>query len=240
MYKKGEKMCTSFVDRRDDLIIAMNFDNNGMPFELNTKNPSIFSINVNTNFGKIPSFGINKKGTFVNDLCVDSNGKGAYKRMSKNRTLNTYLVKDLLEEKILTENLEDYLKTMEIVNSPNLSTHNFIVDNNGNVFVVEPGRGYIKNTFNESPYFIMTNFSLIDFNGGKKYTDNGFNRYNEVDSILRKTKDITVKKAFTILDKVKQNGEWKTEFSMVYSKKEKTIFYCYNSDFKNIQEYKFK
>jgi hypothetical protein len=35
-------MCTSFVDRRDDLIIAMNFDNNGWDFKLNTGTPDLF------------------------------------------------------------------------------------------------------------------------------------------------------------------------------------------------------
>jgi hypothetical protein len=232
-------MCTSFVDRRDDLIIAMNFDNNGMVFELNTKNANIFSIDVNTKTGKTPSFGINNKGIFVNNLCVDSNGNGVYKRVTKTRTLNVYLVKDLLEGKILENGFDDYFKTMEIVNAPNLSTHNLVVDKKGNVFVIEPGRGYIKNGAKETQYFVMTNFSLIDFNGGKKYTDYGIDRYNEVNNILNKSKKININEAFKILEKVKQEGEWNTDFSMVYSQKNKTVYYCYKSNFKEILEYRF-
>jgi len=38
-------MCTCFVSRQDDLLIAMNFDNNGTKFELNTKeNNSFYEI----------------------------------------------------------------------------------------------------------------------------------------------------------------------------------------------------
>jgi len=76
-------MCTSFVDRRDDLIVAMNFDNNGWDFVLNTNNSKLFIIDVDIGYGKYPSFGINSNGIFVNNLFVDSNGKGLYKRKKK-------------------------------------------------------------------------------------------------------------------------------------------------------------
>jgi len=163
-------MCTNFVDRRDDLIIAMNFDNNGWDFVLNTNNSKLFIIDVDIGYGKYPSFGINSNGIFVNNLFVDSNGKGSYKRKSKTRTLTTYLVNDILNGNILINNLDNYLDTIEIVNGPNQSTHNMVVDNNGNTWVIEPGRGYMKNSVKESQYFAMTNFSIMDFNIGKSKT----------------------------------------------------------------------
>jgi len=233
-------MCTCFVNRGNDLIIAMNFDNNGMKFELNTKAPKSFVVDVHTDFGKQPSFGISPEKVFVNNLYVDSNGKGLYKRAGKTRTLTTYLVKDVLEGKLNENDLNDYLDKMEIVNAPNLCTHNLIADKKGNVWIIEPGRGNIKNMANESQYYIMTNFSLIDYNEGKKYTDWGFDRYSEVKNNLKKVKNLSIKKAFDILEKVKQTGEWKTDFSMVYSKNENKIYYCYNSEYKNIMEYGLK
>ena len=230
-------MCTCFINRGNDLIIAMNFDNNGMEFELNTKVPKSFVIEINTDFGKQPSFGINSEKIFVNNLYVDSNGKGLYKRTGKTRTLTTYLVKDILEGKIIQNGLNNYLDKMEIVNAPNLCTHNLVVDENGNIWVIEPGRGKIKNEANDSHYYIMTNFSLIDFEAGKKYSDNGFDRYMEAKNNLAKRKELSVADAFDILEKVKQKGEWKTDFSMVYSKKESKVFYCYNAEYKKILEY---
>jgi hypothetical protein len=218
----------------------MNFDNNGMKFELNTSIPNSFMVDIYTDFGKQPSFGINSKKTFVNNLIVDSNGNGLYKRIGKTRTLNVYLIKSLLEENIEINDLDNYLDTMEIVNSPNLCTHNLIADKNGNVWVVEPGRGNIKNKTNESLYFIMTNFSIIDYNAGEKYTDCGFDRYINVKKYLDKKSELSVKDAFCALEKVKQDGECKTEFSIVYSKNENKVYYCYNADYKNILEYKFK
>jgi hypothetical protein len=233
-------MCTCFVDRRNNILIGMNFDNNGMKFELNTSIPNSFIIDIFTDFGKQPSFGINSQKTFVNNLSVDSNGNGLYKRICKTRTLNVYLIKSLLEGNIEINDLDSYLDTMEIVNALNLCTHNLIADKNGNVWVVEPGRGNIKNRTNESSYFIMTNFSLIDYNAGKKYTDWGFDRYINVKKYLDKKDKLSVKDAFSNLEKVKQDGEWKTEFSMVYSKNENKVYYCYNADYKNVLEYEFK
>jgi hypothetical protein len=63
-------MYTSFVDRRNDLLIAMNFDNNGMIFDVNIKNPQIFMICIkDTNNGRwYPSFGVNSNGIFINSL----------------------------------------------------------------------------------------------------------------------------------------------------------------------------
>ena len=233
-------MCTCFVNRQDDLLIAMNFDNNGLKFELSTKENNSFIVGIYTEYGKTLSFGINSQRTFVNDMFVDSNGKGLYKRISKTRTLTTYLVKDLLEEKIDVKNLDNYLDTMEIVNAPNLCTHNFIVDKNGNVWVIEPGRGIIKNKAEESSYYIMTNFSLMDHSSEKNYSDYGFDRYTNIKNYLDKKNNLSIKDAFDILEKVKQTGEWKTNFSMVYSKNENKVYYCYNADYKNILEYKFK
>ena len=233
-------MCTCFVSRQDDLLIAMNFDNNGLKFELNTKENNSFIVEIYTERGKNISFGMNSKKTFVNDLVVDSNGKGLYKRINKTRTLTTYLVKDLLSEKIDINNLDNYLNAMEIVNAPSLCTHNLIVDKNGNVWVIEPGRGFVKNKSEESSYFLMTNFSLMDYNSGKKYSDYGYDRYKNTKKYLENKKNLSIKDAFDILEKVKQTGEWKTDFSMVYSKNDNKIYYCYNADYKNILEYKFK
>lgn len=232
-------MCTSFVDRRNDLLIAMNFDNNGWDFKLNLGKQNIFAVDVDIGYGQLPSFGMNAQGTFVNNLFVDSNGQGLYKRKSKTRTLTSYLVEDILAEKISMDIIDNYLDTTEIVNGPSTSCHNLIADKNGNVRVVEPGRGNIKNEAKESPYFIMTNFSLIDYNAGKKYSDESFKRYETVKTHLENKTKLSMTDAFKILEDVKQDGEWRTDFSMVYSKNENKIFYCYHGDFEKILEYTF-
>jgi hypothetical protein len=214
----------------------MNFDNNGMIFDVNIKNPQIFMICIkDKNNGRwYPSFGVNSNGIFINSLLVNSNGKGLYRR-SKNVVNAVKLVQNILTENIggMTD-LSKYLESIEIVNVPNISVHCMISDKYGNTYVIEPGRGNIYNRFDESPYFVMTNFSLIDDK------DNDCKRYAETEKLLKKEKKLDVNGALRILEKVKQDGEWRTEFSMVYSQKENKVYYCYNSNFKEILEYKFK
>lgn len=231
-------MCTSFIYRGKDTIIGMNFDNNGMKYDIDTKNQNWFTVLVDGGRGKTPSFGVDKSGVFFNNLLVNSNGKGLYRRPSKRVTHTNKLIIDILNGVICTESLEAYLKNIEVVNMPDCSSHNMICDSNANVWVVEPGRGNISNSAKSSPFFVMTNFSLWDNLFEDVECD--CTRYKTISCILEKTKQIDVETAFSALDTVSQrNGEWVTAFSMVYSKNLRTVYYCFNGNFNERAEYKF-
>lgn len=233
-------MCTSFIHRRKDILIAMNFDNNGMKFEIDTKDPKQFTVLVDGGRGKVPSFGVNSDGTFINHLMVDSNGKGLYKRPSKKVTSTVKLVKDVLSGIISQEDLNSYLQKIEVVNVPDYSVHNMICDKGGNVWIVEPGRGIIYSPTKDTPYFIMSNFSLCDYNATGLMNGSGINRYEIAEEALCKADDLDVNGAFKVLESAMQkDGEWITAFSMVYSQKEQAVYYCFNGDFENIFQYTF-
>lgn len=232
-------MCTSFIDRRDRVLVAMNFDNNGMPFNLK-KDYKNFVVFVDGGRGKYPSFGVNREGIFINNLMVDSNGKGLYKRASKKVTHTSKLVGEILDCIILPNEINSYLENIEVVNGPDFSVHNMITDRKGNVWVVEPGRGVICSTTKETPFFVMTNFSLCDYKESGELKGDGIDRYQTAKKLLDKSDYIDVGAAFQILEAVKQsNGEWTTAFSMVYSQEENSVYYCQNGDFKNISKHSF-
>lgn len=231
-------MCTSFISRNQDIIIGMNFDNNGMKYNINTSNPHQFTVLVDGGRGKYPSFGVNSNGLFINNLLVDSNGRGLYRRPSTKVTHTTKLITDVLSGIIKPENLDEYLKHIEVVNTPNWSTHNMICDSKANVWVIEPGRGHIVNLADSSPFFIMTNFSLWDC----MYNDITCecNRYKIVKDELSKNSKLTIDDAFHILDLAKQTScEWTTALSMVYSHDRHTVYYCINRNFEERHEYTF-
>ncbi|WP_027622909.1 hypothetical protein [Clostridium lundense] len=233
-------MCTSFVDRRNDIIVAMNFDNNCMPFNVNINDPKKFMVLVDIGKGKHPSFGVNSDGTFINSLMVDSNGKGLYKRASKKVTHTSKLIDDILAGIIPSDEINRYLKNIEVVNVPNFSVHNMIVDKYGNVCIVEPGRGVIYSPASETPYFVMSNFSLWDFKNNGELNGNGIDRYKTAKELLDKSNNLDVDTAFQILEALKQNSDqWKTSFSMVYSQKDNAVYYCVDGDFKNISKHLF-
>jgi hypothetical protein len=231
-------MCTSFIYRGQDTIIGMNFDNNGMKYSIDTKNPNWFAVQVDGGRGKYPSFGVDSCGRFFNNLVVNSNGKGLYRRPSKKVTHTTKLITDILNEVILTENLDEYLNSIEVVNTPDWSCHNMICDSNANVWVVEPGRGNISNSADSSPFIVMTNISLWDYLYNNVECD--CNRFKTVSSALENAKEVNVENAFSILDAASQrNGEWITAFSMVYSRNSRTVYYCFDGNFNETFEYKF-
>lgn len=233
-------MCTSFVSRKNDVLIAMNFDNNGMPFRVNIKDPKQFVVLVDGGRGRYPSFGINSDGTFINNLCVDSNGKGLYKRASKKVTHTSKFSSDILAGIISPKQISGYLKSVEVVNGPDFSVHNMIVDNAGNVWIVEPGRGVIYSGADEEPHFIMTNFSLCDMQESEEPKGDGADRYKTAKKMLEKNPNLDVNVAFEILEAVKQcDGEWITAFSMVYSQNERSVYYCLNKDISKISKYTF-
>lgn len=47
-------MCTSFVYRGSDVLVAMNFDNNGMSYKLSTKDPKQFLVLADGGRGNTP------------------------------------------------------------------------------------------------------------------------------------------------------------------------------------------
>lgn len=231
-------MCTSFIYRGQDTLIGMNFDNNGMKYKIDTKNPNWFTVLVDGGRGEHPSFGVNKSGKFFNNLVVNSNGRGLYRRPSKKVTHTTKLITDILNEVIEPANLKDYLAKTEVVNTPDWSCHNMICDADANVWIVEPGRGNIYHPAESSPFFVMSNFSLWDCLYENAACD--CERYKIASNELANTKQVDIEKAFNILDLVSQRrGEWITAFSMVYSKNSNTVYYCFDADFNKRFEYKF-
>ncbi|WP_426348556.1 hypothetical protein ACPWSR_12470 [Alloiococcus sp. CFN-8] len=231
-------MCTSFVKKTEDNIyIAMNFDNNGMKYGINTKKKDWFIVYVDTGKVKAPSFGVHKSGVFFNSLCAPSNGKGDYRR-GKGVIHTTKLLLDIIDGKIPMNEFNYYLKQAEIVNVPGSSVHNMICGEQGDVWIIEPGRGNRYFPLSQNEYQIMTNDSIIDsIEGGKEIP---CNRYNIVQELLSASTAFNEKQAFKILGDVKQNtDQWVTELSMVFDKNKEVVYYCHNQNFSDVQEYNF-
>ncbi|MCD5203033.1 hypothetical protein IV468_14925 [Enterococcus casseliflavus] len=227
-------MCTSFIWRKDQVYIAMNFDL-AAKFTLSTKDPKKFMILVDG----APSFGINNNGMFINHLMVDACEQVGYRR-GKNVVHTVRLITDVLNGRFVKEDLNEFLSEKEIVNVPNHSCHCMISDSKGNCWIVEPGRGTLYSQDTASPYCLMTNFSLIDQRTNCNLVGSGRDRYLIVEELLQKVSDFDYATAFEVLAAVKQSeGNWKTRFSMVYAQKEKTVYYCFDGDFQKIQQYVF-
>lgn len=231
-------MCTSFIKKIDDnWVIGMNFDNNGMKYTINTRKKDWFIIYVDTGKIKVPSFGIHKSGIFFNNLCVDSNGEGDYRRSSDVTHIAKFLI-GIIDGKIDVEDLKHFLSQTEIVNVPGWSTHNMICTKEGNRWIIEPGRGNSYRQLNNGDFQIMTNKAILDSDSKDV---NSCDRYNKANEVLKKNNRFNVNQAFELLNEVKQNGkEWITEFSLVFDKKKNTVYFVEHQNFDDIKEYVFQ
>mgnify|MGYP004444409869 CR=1 FL=1 len=230
-------MCTSFIKKTEgNYLLGMNFDNNGMEYSISTKKKDWFIIYISTGKIKVPSFGVHKSGIFFNNLCVEENEKGKYRR-SSNVTHTSKFLLGIIDGKIDVEDLDNYLSKTEIVNVPDWSTHNMISTKDGNVWIIEPGRGNIYKELKDSEFQVMTNFSILDL---QNEDDISCERYKKVKEILKGNDNFTTKKAFELLKEVKQNGEeWTTDFSFVFDKSKNTVYYVEKQNLDSIKEYLF-
>jgi hypothetical protein len=236
-------VCTSFVYRKEKILIGMNFDNDGKDFKVSPAHGHDFLVSVKVNNVFLPSFGINRKGTFVNDLMVDSNGAGKYKRQNDKRWVTTALVNFIMEAQTGFEELDNVLQRVAIVNAPNSSTHQMIVDQQGNACIVEPGRRNIFSEPRATDWVVMTNFPLSDYPEfvPLNATGSGVNRYLKTLQLLQFFDgQMTVERGFEILKSVKQDGPiWNTELSLIYDGAKQELFYCLDQNFDGIVKYDF-
>ena len=115
-----------------------------------------------------------------------------------------------------------------------------IVLPDGDVYVAEPGRGVLYSPKEEAPFFVMTNFSLLDARETGFAAGDGAERYRIVTRRLAGLKSLSVNEAFSVLDAAKQEtGEWRTVFSMVYCKSERAVYFCRDREWEKTEKHAF-
>ena len=237
-------MCTSFVCRGDGVIVGMNFDNDGKDFKVSAHRGQDFLVSVKVNQAYFPSIGISRSGLFVNDLMVDSNGRGQYKRQNNKRWITTSLVEYVMGNDVEFEAVRTAVEQVEIVNAPQASTHVMIVDRFGRTGVVEPGRSRVFSDARDSTWQVMTNFPLSDYAEivPSQVEGGGSDRYLRVlDMAASLGGKVEVEQGFEILRAVRQTGPaWNTELSLIYDGSKRELYYCLDQDFARIMKYDFE
>lgn len=230
-------MCTSFVYRGDDSIIAMNYDNHGMNLKLQKRRSDLFLVTLHSLGMERPLLGLRNDGIFANQQVVNPCDAGRFRL--RPRTLHTStMVGNALA--LPVDKLEAYIERHTIVDPPKFpfGIHMMIANLNGTSYIIEPGRGIIRYGADER-FFVMSNCSICDYRKTGEWTGYGIDRQNKAEEMLRGAgSDFSVKDAFEVLDAVHQTGdEWPTELSLVYSQKESRVYYCYNHNFDSIEVY---
>lgn len=157
------------------------------------------------------------------------------------------LIDDYISGKCCFDDLIKTANEREIVRLPkgsidisDLAFHSLIADGKGNIMILEPGNGH---SIIKEKYAVLTNFSMLelpaDFSQDKfKYY--GKDRYDIAMGLLRESNDnFSVEDGLKILKSVKQEGNWATRVSFVYSNNENAVYYCLEGNFEHINRHQF-
>lgn len=125
------------------------------------------------------------------------------------------------------------------MNPPGMSLHVLLANANGSSWIVEPGRG-VREYGRETKQIIMGNCPVSGCELAGTPEGFGADRYLKVQEMLQRAdRRFGVREALVVLKQVQQTeGDWQTEFSLVYSQRESMVYYCLNRDFDHMVPYR--
>lgn len=244
-------MCTSFVYRGNDTLIAMNYDFYGNNLQLAPYSRKRFLVTAYLNGRDRPLFGIRSDGVFVNQQLVPACKEGGFRK--GDRVVSTMdFVEQVLSDRLPMPmaRMEEYLDTYEMVSPPEsmlhmsdlprFHLHVLLADVDGRSYIIEPGRGNLS--FERTvKSIVMSNCSLYEASRIGRYEGFGADRQRKAEELLEAAGEhFRVEDAFAVLEAVQMNqyqGFCSTEFSLVYSAKESAVYYCYNREFDRVNRY---
>lgn len=227
-------MCTGFVFKGKDIFYGYNLDidPNVWNYDIEKKE-NIFTVKIKVGSTTYYTHGINNKSSF--GFLPYMNGENIKKETKGKKYRIDLLIDRFLRKKISYKDVTNIIKEYDIVNIKNSSLHGLIGENK-NVYLIEPGYGKRKIKENK---FVIANFPILTKLENYENPFYGKKRYDEANKILSKSKEhFNYKDGLKLLEKVKQDGTWKTRLSFVYSKNDSMVYYCLDGDFKNIKKWK--
>ena len=250
-------MCTSITINKKKTITGWNLDLLGMEYRVRPAGNGVF-IEINDMIqGWMPLFGANSRGDFVGMptcwpfdersnppeslISADNANNGNNGNNSNNGNPESkadgeniiMLDIDLLLQKKTLQEIKDIANRKPVYSVPGTTFMASLSDAKGNVLHIVPGQGF--NYYEKPAYKIMTNFSPFK-QDSEKHPWMGWDRYQIADSILRDAdEDFDVKDCFDVLKSAAQEV-CPTVVSMVFDVTERTVHWCENRSWDNIQK----
>lgn len=231
-------MCTRFVYNGNDMITGFNFDIDLAVWSHQViREKDRFYIGIKMPDGVYHSFhGINRNGNVGTLLYVHGNPAGDYIESNGCCTIAD-LTEQYIKNQISFDDALSIVKTKKIVYAPEATMQAMLSDQSGRALIIEPGIGYREE---RERYALITNYSLLEPEITRSFVVPGDDRYQRAKNLLdRFGQDFSVSDAFSILHAVRQEGDWATRVSFVYSMKKQTVYYVFDNAFESILKYNF-
>ena len=229
-------MCTAIAYKGSDLLYGFNLDIDPAVWDFSLhKTKNLFAVGINVGKTAYYVHGVNKNGQFGNTPYMNAEDIPAPHGARRERI-------DLMSDRYIRgkysfADIEDILRTKAVVNVPAAAMHSLIGNGNGDFLIVEPGYGYEKV---KDRFAVLSNFpvfaGLTDFSNpfyGKERYDHATKTLSSADE------NFSASDALRLLYETRQEGQWGTRVSFVYSRNENAVYYFLNGDISDVQIHKF-
>lgn len=220
-------MCTAIAYKGKDLLYGFNLDIDPDVWQYSIqKTGSIFAVGITVGKTTYLVHGINKNGHFGNVPYM--NGEAVLVPRGARRERIDLMSDRYIRGKYSFENIEEILRTKAVVNIPAATMHSLIGNESGEFLIVEPGYGCKKV---EEHYAALTNFPVLTPLSDPSNPFYGKDRYDTALSALSKAgADFSSEDALQLLYETRQEGQWATRVSFVYSRNRNAVYYFLNGN----------
>lgn len=229
-------MCTAIAYQGNDLLYGFNMDIDPHVWKYSVhKTRSVFAIGITVGKSTYFVHGVNRNGQFGNVPYM--NGERFPVPAGTRRERIDLMNDRYIRGKYAYRDIEEILRTKAVVNIPAATMHSLIGNENGDFLVIEPGYGYKKI---EDHFAVLTNFPTLSEHSDYSGPFFGKDRYEKALSVLSAADaDFSAEDALRLLDITKQEGQWATRVSFVYSGNENAVYYFLNGDSAHIETHRF-
>lgn len=176
--------------------------------------------------------GMNEKGLSVSVLELQT--EPTNQDTGKTDIITTVAVRMLLDKAANTKEAIELLKQYDMHSSAGMPYHLLIGDSSGNSVVVD----WAEQQLNVVETNMATNFQLSP--GKDFHVGIGHDRYEKVEATLKDKKNtLTTKEAMNLLEdvKIEWNGEWETEWSIVYNLDDFSLDLVNDMNYKSVHHF---
>ena len=228
-------MCTAFIRRGEDVVFgySLDIDPNLWKYKLVKRN-DLFTVAITVGSTTYFTHGVNAAGHFGKLPYMNGEDEG-HKGVGRGQYRIDLLVDRYIRSKLGYEDALKIVKSKTILSGPGASFHALLGDREGHMLLIEPSYGYREV---EGHYACAANFPLLPLLDDYSNPFYGKDRYDTACEILAAAgKDFSPQDGLALLQKVKQEGQWGTRLSFVYSRNENTVYYCENGDFDSVERW---
>lgn len=230
-------MCTAIAYKGNDLLYGFNLDIDPDVWRYSIhKTKSFFAVGITVDKTTYYVHGVNKNGHFGNVPYM--NGE-TFPISHGTRGERIDLMNDrYIRGRYSFGDIEEILRTKEVCSIPAATMHSLIGNDSGDFLIIEPGYGNEKV---EEHFAVLTNFPTLAEISDYSNPFYGKERYDKAYSVLSKADAaFSVGDALRLLYDTKQDGQWATRISFVYSQCRNAVYFFLDGDISRIETHLFQ